>query len=456
MSCHFLHLSVQNEVKSLNLICIIILKDESIYTMSYCEKTPIFTGEYENCSSSFPDQCPPEKIFFDDFYENFRTTHKRLCLFLCFIGIFMNAMTMLILTRPAMRSIPNCLLTMISAVFNSVLLLGCDFTLMVSYQIYLIRASQLIHYDCPADEFSFAWAIFTIIHVNLSVLSKAASMWLSVLLAVYRFLLLKSTENMGTPFHDLQKNIKLTICALLGSILLLASPIFVSNDIDSKPVPQSALGLCPNGTIFHELAVHPFTMAYDCFLFKYNFWTVGLVFKFLPSLLLANFLTKIVHFMYKNERKRANKFRRTSHHLEKYENGAAATTNNRNKITQRTTKLLILILSSTLICELPCAFSTIFAGFKSNFNVFVYRNLGDVFETLSLLNGLVTFPLYCFMSSGFRKTFSDTFYRAQRKNNDHQQRHRTLSSTKRCNMQMKNRHNSSFDARKAIIIEDNK
>lgn len=336
---------------------------------------------------------------FEIFHQMFRPVHKYLCMILCIIGILANGSTMVVLSRPQMKSVANTILILIA---------GCDFALITSYLIYLTH-SRFITFLCDADEFPYSWTVFTLFHANLCVYSKACSLWLAVVLAGYRRHLLSSAKLGGVTNRGVCKII--FICFVL--IFIFCVPLFISYNVVGHSVPESQLGLwCPNGTIFYAIQPYDYAEFYDCFLTKFNFWISGLVFKLLPCCCLAYCLVWIIFLMINRSKKRLQ-LTRTSAAVKKGERRDSSDTDRRRrpvKTNHHTTLILTLILSLTLLCELPCVVVSVLAGiFPKEFFNSVYRNLGDFFDALSLLNGITTFPLYCFMSASFRSTFVDIF-----------------------------------------------
>jgi len=85
---------------------------------------------------------------------------------------------------------------------------------------------------------------------------------------------------------------------VFGAVVLVASPFFVTLEIQESVVPWEALGSCANGSrIF--LPGQKFDV-----LVNIDLWIVGIVFKFVPCLLLAFFLTQVICMMVQHGKRR--------------------------------------------------------------------------------------------------------------------------------------------------------
>lgn len=76
----------------------------------------------------------------------------------------------------------------------------------------------------------------------------------------------------------------------------------------------------------------------------------------------------------------------------------------------RTTNILIAVLSLFILTELPQGILGLLSViWGKRFFKTCYASLGDLMDILALFNGAVNFILYCTMSKQFRKTFGQLF-----------------------------------------------
>ncbi|VDK54715.1 unnamed protein product [Cylicostephanus goldi] len=135
-----------------------------------------------------------------------------------------------------------------------------------------------------------------------------------------------------------------------------------------------------------------------------NIWVIGIVFKVIPCILLMILSFGLV-----------DKIRQAERHRRKLTN---VSLNNPNSIdgtshpkkksyrSDRTTTVLVVILIVFLITELPQGvISILCAVYTADVHKYLYFNLGDILDLLSLMNSSVNFVLYCIMSSRYRQTF---------------------------------------------------
>lgn len=83
----------------------------------------------------------------------------------------MNVATVIVLTRPSMISPVNVLLCAVAI---------CDILVMTSTLIFVVHFHLIAENRCVVGDFSYGWAVFTIVHAHVSVIFHATSIWLTV------------------------------------------------------------------------------------------------------------------------------------------------------------------------------------------------------------------------------------------------------------------------------------
>lgn len=124
-----------------------------------------------------------------------------------------------------------------------------------------------------------------------------------------------------------------------------------------------------------------------------NFWLFGIIMKIIPCVAMVIFSSVLLHIMCKADREIKQ--------LKAMDQQAEYERHIRNR---RMTAMLVSVVLSFVIAELPQGILALLSGVDSTIFVKVYVPLGDVWDILALLNSSVNFILYCTMSQQFRKT----------------------------------------------------
>lgn len=333
------------------------------------------------------------RVDYERIYHDYHPFHGYLATVLCTFGVFMNLCNVLVLTRSDMFSTINMMLTAIAV---------CDTATMFSYLVYLCHF-HLSSYECPLSRFTYGWAVYTVFHADLSVVLRACSLWLSVVMAALRSHILSRHQVLllhSRYIANARLGYKLIFSTTIA-VFFMSIPVFVNHSVE--PVKNTYplfvnRSDCPN--VFYEVVYPSFAKQNDCLIMKLGFWTNGLLLKLIPCILLVLYLFKLIYFVQRFLELRGVQLGERNEHG----NGAAL---------KPTTFILSLILLMTLICELPNALTSLFSGVNSfAYGIFVYKALGDIFDLLALINCITSFVLYCTMSRLFRQTFVETIKNA--------------------------------------------
>uniref|UniRef100_A0A0M3KGK4 G_PROTEIN_RECEP_F1_2 domain-containing protein n=1 Tax=Anisakis simplex TaxID=6269 RepID=A0A0M3KGK4_ANISI len=146
---------------------------------------------------------------------------------------------------------------------------------------------------------------------------------------------------------------------------------------------------------YYTVGLIPQATQHSCRLFKANLWVTGIVFKVIPCLLLFWFTVALMHKLSETNRKRI------------YLLGEKK----KKMAIDKTTLMLIIMLFVFLCTELPQgALAILNAIYTSDVHTYIYMNVGELLDLLSLINCNIGFVLYCCMSSRYRVTFRRTFW----------------------------------------------
>ncbi|KAK5974364.1 hypothetical protein GCK32_012299 [Trichostrongylus colubriformis] len=335
--------------------------------------------------------------------------HPYMAVILCVAGTVMNAVTVVVLTRPSMLSPINAILCAVAI---------CDILVMTSVLVFVYHFLISANLRCDPGDYDRKWAYFLFAHSQSTVILHATSIWLTVLLAQIRVYTIKRAT--AGPAEAVTARATGGIALVTLCVVALVNiPNFMTFEIveidaelwlpclatasqeDYKEMSVAAtdvIDLALNSTqsgsygkIFHVRASDE-----DCFLLKVAFWTNGILFKVVPCTLLTVSIIALLKII-----------RDVSHRRKTL----AQVMNKKRMPRDHTTPMLVAVLSIFLVAELPQGMLHVCNAIYSNETFYqkIYLPLGDLMDLLSLLNSAVNFLIYCAMSRKFRNVFMQTF-----------------------------------------------
>lgn len=148
----------------------------------------------------------------------------------------------------------------------------------------------------------------------------------------------------------------------------------------------------------------------ELFFYLY-FWIYFVIIKLIPCIILTVITCWLIRKL-----KRASE-KREELNMQSYNSESASlcvtmqmAKNRKARRIDRTTNILIAVLTLFIITELPQGILGLLSVvFGQKFFKTCYASLGDLMDILALFNGAVDFILYCTMSKQFRQTFGQLF-----------------------------------------------
>jgi hypothetical protein len=339
---------------------------------------------------------------FLDFNNWYKSIHGYASLVVCLFGITLNFFNVIVLTRKHMISSTNILLTALAI---------SDFLTMLVY----IPAS--LKFYCLVDKFNadstkctevdaimhtYFWTFYALFYINITVTMHSFSIWLTVLLAFFRYLYI--CQNKIGQRVCTKKNTIISIFLTFLFCVVLCIPSFLL----SKIVPVSTDRIHSNFTnpnqTFYELAQSEIDLKLNGLIFSLTFIIQAFLTKFIPCVLLIVLSSLLIYSIH-----RANKSSKRLQSL-----GRKTKESEKSREHTRTNIMLVMVCVIFFLTEFPQGIMAILSFIleSTNFHTQVYMKLGDIMDILSLINNAINFILYCLMSRTFRHTFKDILYKA--------------------------------------------
>lgn len=328
----------------------------------------------------------------DNFQGEYGALHGYIAVIVCVFGILANFMNVIVLTRQNMRSSTNAILTGLAVSDGLTMLVYLPFAI----QFYCLYGS----YENPLRN-TFAAASFLLFYANFSIVIHSVSTWLTVTLAIFRYLYI-GWPRKGQLWCNRDKA-KLAIVLNYLVCPFFCIPQFVSLSIKPNPNPSESY---PNQTIY---TVFPKQETESQRLITgVTFWVHAIFLKLMPCAILAVMSILLVKGMRDAERRRQHLS--SSSGLTGSRRNESGT-DSRARKTNRTTRMLLVVVALFVLTEMPPGIINLVAGVDQCVFHKIYNPLGDLFDILALINNGINFILYCTMSKQFRKTFCELFFK---------------------------------------------
>lgn len=367
------------------------------------------------------------------FHQSYASVHGWVSLVVCVVGVICNAFIIIVLRRRSMINSTNVILTALAV---------SDMATMISYIPFALQSYCLYGTRATPQRNTLHWMRFVLFHAHLSVTSHTTSIWLGVLLSIFRYSFVRATASgEAKSTANRLRTTKVAIgCVVIIAILCLL-PNYLSLTIHQMPFPTPR---SPNRTrhdsvsavttpyaddvtpldyvindvignasdqweekkeegmiIYEVVGVDVVGVSYGRLVTQLNFWIHALFIKLLPCALMFIFGLRILCAVRTTHRAstrlRSNSTRSDTRLLRQREHN-------------RTTTILIVVIILFLVTELPQGMLALLSGvIGGRFFERYYAPLGDVMDIMALVNNGINFTLYCTMSTKFRQTFVRLF-----------------------------------------------
>nr|XP_040569440.1 G-protein coupled receptor dmsr-1-like [Lepeophtheirus salmonis] len=333
------------------------------------------------------------------FYKSYRKIHGWLSISVCIFGTIANLLNIAILTRKEMNSSPiNLILTGIAI---------ADMLVMIEYIPFTLHRNLLTGRSKEV-EYSWEFSLFVWSHSNFSLVIHAVSIWLTLSLAVWRLIMIQFYTL--SPIYCTIKRCKILLTLAYIIPIFICVPNYMATTINKKN---------NDGKVIYVLDWSEIATAHNKLLYRINIWLYTFLLKLIPCVILTIITGWLIKALYIAEERSARLKEKV--HTGGSRNNIIVTILNesgkakgsltsRKRDTDRTTRLLVVILILFLLTEFPQGIlGMLSAVYGDQFFRDCYLPLGDVMDAMALINSSINFILYCAMSQQFRKTFIQTF-----------------------------------------------
>ncbi|XP_069115401.1 G-protein coupled receptor dmsr-1-like [Argopecten irradians] len=337
------------------------------------------------------------------FEEWYKPIHGYSAAIVCVFGVIANILNIVVLTRKNMQTSTNVILTGLAI---------SDGATMAAYFPWALWMYIIYGTGVSAKRDTLECAHFQMWYAIFSVIVHSISIWLTVTLAVFRFIFIRFPRR-GTRYCNIQRA-KLAVVIVVVVVIIVCIPNSVNyeiyNGIERVVVEGPHVG---NDSVYW--VGQKKNTDFQIFVNKFNFFVQALLVKLLPCVLLTVFSFLLVKTMRDAEKRRKKLLNKTP--VSDGESGATSSgggnhkKNRKSNRSNRTTTMLLVVVLLFILTETPQGVLYVLSGLINGFFMNVYTPLGDLLDIVALINNGINFVLYCTMSKQFRDTFFNIFIR---------------------------------------------
>ncbi|ESO98420.1 hypothetical protein LOTGIDRAFT_114444 [Lottia gigantea] len=329
----------------------------------------------------------------DSFSVKYSVFHGYISAVICAFGIMANIANIIVLTRKNMISPTNLILLWLAVADLFTMLSYFPFSLC----FYVFRDDQLRMFHTRSAGVIY----FLMFHASFSIVCHTVAIWLTIALAIFRYIYI-CRPTKGAIYCN-KRRAKLTILAVYILTMILCVPNYATNRIEYKIRTTNSSEII-NSTVrynyINETIYNPTVVTGEAadIIKQTNSLIQAVLFKLLPCAMLTTLTILLIHAMHKAYRKRM-RLKSQGRKAESDKHGEH----------NRTTGMLLAVVVLFTLTELPQGILTLMNIFIQCFQWYVYDKLGDLIDTMALMNNSINFVLYCSMSKQFRDTFTEIF-----------------------------------------------
>ncbi|XP_049867674.1 G-protein coupled receptor dmsr-1-like [Pectinophora gossypiella] len=342
-----------------------------------------------------------------EFQRMYAQVHGYIALLVCLLGSAANSVNIAVLSRKEMISSTNSILTGLAV---------ADLLVMIDYIPFALH--NYVKISSVINNHSYGWAVFVYFHSIFSQTFHTISIWLTITLAVWRFIAIKFPQKNRTLCNKQNTNIAIAVAYVVCPILCL--PIYFAMNIQEVPQSPGDVNGTTNGTDYVNTTatlrtdpVYKISMTDNKHLLTAIFWIYSVFIKLIPCVVLSILSVLLILKMKSSDRRRQKLLKKsaiTATEGEKTrlndDGGKRGGGGGGGGRTDRTTRMLVALLGLFLATELPQALFGLLTAIAPQLFGVCYYSFGEVMDMMALVGSAVNFVLYCSMSRQFRSTFT--------------------------------------------------
>lgn len=351
------------------------------------------------------DSCPQA---LNDFKSGFEEIYGYLGIVVCIFSILINCCNTIVLSR-------NHMITPTNRILLCIAMSDLCISLMILPQLiilYVVKTNQISTNGTVA----LGWTIFYAISFYSTLTLHTFSVWLCVLLGIFRWFIIRYYPSYHVKRYFGVKRVGVAIFCTLAAVILVLTPYYASLNIQSSNPSSNASEIAQSNqeVDFNSSMGMPHSGAdnYTAYHISGNaadqrlIILIGTFAKVVPSLLSLLFSCLIMSTL-QSANTRRKSLTQEGIMLPAYPSRCAW---RRRSTHRRTTCMLVCIMFLFTAVELPQGVLIVLFTFNHSIKC-VYMSFGDFFDALSLIKNITIFVLYCSMSTEYRTTCCHAFLR---------------------------------------------
>lgn len=289
-------------------------------------------------------------------FHSYSNIHGIVCLLVCIFGSIANTLNIVVLTRREMRSPTNAILTGLAI---------ADLLVMLDYMPYAIYMSPYMQFS-REERLTYSWSWYVMFHSIFAQICHTISIWLTVTLAVWRYIAVAYPQKnriwCGMTNTLLAITSSYIVCPMVGIPLYLSFSI--KPHVEQLGSDGNPYKLSTNGSTARNITLYrtsPSELAENNpALLNVNFWIYSVVIKLIPCIALTILSLRLIAALLEAKRRR-KQLTGNSKGMKQIVDGRVVDVQqkkssknmDKEKQTDRTTRMLLAVLLLFLITEFP-------------------------------------------------------------------------------------------------------